>query len=165
LLELGEQAIDFLNLHAGTRGDAAFARGFQEVGLAPLQRCHRTNDAFHAAHVPLGAVHVGLAHVGGLAGELRGQFVHQSGQAAHLLHLRNLRQKIVQVETVTGLDLVDEPLSGLHVDAFLHLFDQADDVAHAEHAAGVALCVKDFQAVDLFADTGKLDRRAGDLAH
>ena len=52
-----------------------------------------------------------------------------------------------------------------HVDAGRDLLDQRDDVAHAQDAAGVALGIEHLQAVDLLADAGELDRRAGDLAH
>ena len=67
LLELVQQAVDLLNLHAGAARDAALARGLQQLGLPALERRHRADDAFHAAHVALGAVHVGRAELGGRA--------------------------------------------------------------------------------------------------
>ena len=36
LLELVEQAIDLLHLHAGAGGDAALAGRLEQLGLAPL---------------------------------------------------------------------------------------------------------------------------------
>jgi hypothetical protein len=48
------------------------------------------------------------------------------------------------------------------IDGFGGLFDERDDVAHAEDAAGDALRVKVFQRVGLFAGTDQLDRLAGD---
>jgi hypothetical protein len=64
LLEFIEQAVDFLHLHAGACGNAALACGLDEFGLAPLQRRHALDDAFLAAHVALGLVHVHLAGLG-----------------------------------------------------------------------------------------------------
>jgi len=75
-------------MHAGAGGHAALAAGLQQFGLAALQRRHRQDDAFHALHVALGLVHVDIA---GLGGQLAGQLVHQARQAAHLLHLAQLR--------------------------------------------------------------------------
>ena len=49
-------------------------------------------------------------------------------------------------------------------DGFGGLLDEADDVAHAEDAAGNALGIERFELVDLFADTGELDGLLGDLA-
>src|SRR5437899_4140959 len=164
LLELIEQAVDLLHLHAGAGGDAALAAGLDELGLAALQRRHRADDAFHAAHVALGAVHVGLAGLR-LAHHLRRQLVDQARQAAHLLHLRDLREEVVEVEAGAALDLVGQLLRGLQVHALLHFLDEGDDVAHAEHAAGVALGIEHLEPVDLLADAGELDRRAGDLPH
>src|SRR3989344_2465071 len=54
---------------------------------------------------------------------------------------------------------------GLDVAPLLPLFDQGHDVAHAEHAASMAFGVEHLQAVDLFRNTGELDRHTGDLAH
>ena len=43
--------------------------------------------------------------------------------------------------------------------------DQADDVAHAEDAAGDALGMERLERVELLAGAGELDRLAGDGAH
>ena len=43
--------------------------------------------------------------------------------------------------------------------------DQADDVAHAEDAAGDAVGVEGLELVDRLAGAGELDRLAGDRAH
>ena len=45
------------------------------------------------------------------------------------------------------------------------LFDEADNVAHAEDAAGDAPGVEVFERVPLFAGADQLDRLAGDGAH
>ena len=58
LVELLDQAVHVLNLHAGTRGDAPLSLGLDQLRLASLQACHRADDAFHATHVAFGAVHV-----------------------------------------------------------------------------------------------------------
>ena len=56
-------------------------------------------------------------------------------------------------------------LGGLHVDTGSDLFDQGDDVAHAQNATGMALGIKHLQAIYFFTGAGKFDGRARDLAH
>ena len=62
-------------------------------------------------------------------------------------------------------ELLGHLLRGFHVHALGDLLDQGHDVAHPQHALCVAVGIEDFQAVDLFRDTGELDGRARDLAH
>lgn len=80
----------FIYLNAGASGDAALARGFQQLGFTALLRRHAVDDAFLALDVLLGARRVG---VGRLAGDLAGQLVHQAAGRAHLLHLLQLAGK------------------------------------------------------------------------
>ncbi|CAI8697549.1 hypothetical protein EMIT0111MI5_60374 [Burkholderia sp. IT-111MI5] len=96
---------------------------------------------------------------------MRGQLVHQRRQAAHVLHLRDLRAEIVQVEVAALLDLVGELLRGLHVDAALRFLDEREDVAHAEDPVRHPVGVEHLEAVELFGDTDELDRLARDVAH
>ncbi len=56
-------------------------------------------------------------------------------------------------------------MRGGHIDTGRDLFNQRHDVTHAQDATGMALGIKDFQAVELFAGARKLDGRAGDLPH
>ena len=108
-----------------------------------------------------------LAHVGAGGGllELRGQLVHQRRQAAHVLHLRELRAEIVQVEVAAFLDLVGELLRCLYVDAALRFFDERENVAHAENPVRHPVRMEDFEAVELFRDADELDRLARHVAH
>ena len=53
----------------------------------------------------------------------------------------------------------------LGIDVLRGALDEADDVAHAENAAGDALRMEVFKAVELFAGAQELDRLAGDGAH
>ena len=149
-------------LHPGTGGDAALARGLDDVGFGTFLQRHAVDDALLFHHFFFGAVQI---HVLGLGRDLAGHFVHQAGQAAHLLHLLYLRQKIVQVKAVAAFELGRHFLRGFYVDIGSDLFDQGDDIAHAQHAPGMTLGVKGFQAVDFFTGAGKLNRRAGDLSH
>ena len=48
LLELVEQPVHLLHRHARPRGDAALARGLQELRLRALLRRHRVDDALDA---------------------------------------------------------------------------------------------------------------------
>src|SRR3954469_5601876 len=65
LLELIEQPIHILYLHAGAAGDATLPGGLQQLGPPALERRHRADDAFHAANVALGAVQLGRAQLAG----------------------------------------------------------------------------------------------------
>src|SRR6266581_4345241 len=47
----------------------------------------------------------------------------------------------------------------------LGVFDQRDDIAHAEDAAGDAVGMERLEGVELLADADQLDRPAGDGAH
>ena len=58
-----------------------------------------------------------------------------------------------------------QPRGFLFIDRFRRLFDQANDVAHAENPAGEALRHKGFELIELFAGAGELDRPLGDFAH
>ncbi len=51
------------------------------------------------------------------------------------------------------------------VDGLGRLLHQADDIAHAQDAAGEPIGVKRLELVELFADAGKFDRALGHFAH
>ena len=162
LAELVEQTVHVLYLNAGTGGNAALARGLDQLGLAALFGRHAVDDALLANNVALGALQIGFA---GFGRHLGGQLVHEAGQPAHLLHLLNLRQEVVQVKAITALDLAGQLLRGLHVNARGDLLHQGHDVAHAQNTPGMAFGIEHLQAVNFFAGTGKFDGRAGDLAN
>ena len=162
LLELFEQAVDLLHLNARAISDAFFARGLDDVGAASFPSGHAANDALFALHVALGAAHV---HARGFGRHGAGQLVDEAGQAAHLFHLTQLGQEVVEVKAATALDLGGELLRRSHVHVGGDLLDQGNDVAHAQDAAGVTLGIKNLQAVDLLGHTGELDGHTGDVAH
>ena len=56
-------------------------------------------------------------------------------------------------------------LASSSVTASAALFDEADDVAHAQNPRRHALGMKRLELVELFADAGELDRLAGDGLH
>src|SRR5688500_8617524 len=161
LLELVEQLVDRLHRHAGAGGDAALARGLDQLGLAALLRRHRVDDALDA--LELGLV-LQLGRVD-LADQLGRQLVHQRGDAAHLLHLHDLLLEVLEVEALALLHLLGDALRLLEVDLGVRLLDQREDVAHAEDARRHALGMERLQAVELLRDAGELDRLAGDVAH
>ena len=72
--------------------------------------------------------------------------------------------EVVEVELALG-HLGRELLGILDLDRLRGALDQADDVAHAEDAAGDAVRVEGLELVDRLADAGELDRLAGDRAH
>ena len=162
MLKLFEHAVDVLHLHPRTGCNAALARGLDQLGLGTFFGRHAVDDALLAANVFLGFAQI---HAGRLGRELTGQFVHQARQTAHLLHLLDLRQEVVQIKAATAFDFGGQLLRRLHVHTGGNLLDQRHNVAHAQNAPGMALRIKDLQAVELFAGAGKLDRGAGDLPH
>ena len=93
-----------------------------------------------------------------------GQHAHDARHAADLRHLLQLLGEIVEVE-----DALAHPLGGfrrlVRVDVLRRLLDQADDVAHAEDAAGDARRIEILERVELLAGAEELDRLAGDRAH
>ena len=162
LLKLFEQTVHILHLNACAHGDAAFACGFDEFRFAALTRCHAVNDALFARNVFFGFAQI---HVARFGRQLRGQFVHQTGQATHLFHLLNLRQEIVQIKTTAALDFGRQLLRSFHVHASSDLLHQSQDIAHAQDAACMTFGIKYFKAVNFFAGACKLDGRARDLTH
>ena len=151
-----------MHLNACAGGDAAFARGLDDIGLAALLRGHAADDALLAADVALGAVEVGFF---GALHQMGRQVFDHAGEPPHLLHLLQLAQKVVQVEVVAALDLGREFFGRFEVDVGRDLFHQRHDVAHAQNAPGMALGVEHFEAVHFFAGAGKLDGRIGNLPH
>ena len=93
-----------------------------------------------------------------------GEHPHHARHAADLRHLVELLGEVVEIE-----DALPHPLGGLlgllGVDIGGGLLDQADDVAHAEDAAGDALGVEILEPVEPLAGADQLDRLAGDGAH
>ena len=74
-------------------------------------------------------------------------------------------KKSFRSKPFAAFDFFGHFLRRSHVHARGDLLDQRQNVAHAQHAAGVAFGVKDFQTVEFFRRTGKLDGRAGDVPH
>ena len=77
---------------------------------------------------------------------------------------RSWAPEVVEVELALG-HLGRELLGFLDLDRLGGALDEADDVAHAEDAAGDALGVEGLELVERLADAGELDRLAGDRAH
>jgi hypothetical protein len=94
LLELSEQAVDFLYRDAGAGGNAALARCFEQFGFGALPRRHRIDDALDAPYLFI--VHLLVA---GNLRELARQFVEQRGDASHFLHLADLLLEIFEIES------------------------------------------------------------------
>src|SRR5690606_37872914 len=124
-LDSATPAPDPLNLHAASPADAPLAPGHDQLALAPVARLLGEDDPFLPADVALGAGHVGFGRLGG---HLLWQLVHQAGEAAHLLHLLQLAEEVVEVEAGAALDLGGELLGCGDVDARRDLLDQRDDV-------------------------------------
>ena len=77
---------------------------------------------------------------------------------------RNLLGQILEIERAL-LHPLGDLLGLVGIDRLRRALDEADDVAHAENAAGDALRMEILQPVEFFADAEQLDRLAGDGAH
>ena len=89
----------------------------------------------------------------------------QPAHAAQVLHLLELIAQILKIELGALLDLAGQLFGLGAIDLALDFLDQGQHIAHAENSRRHALRMKRFQASQLFADTGELDRLAGDMAH
>ena len=156
-----EKLVDLADLDARTGGDALPARAIDKVGIAALGAGHGFDDRFLAgddAVVDTRCVELilDLAHAR--------QHAQDALHATQLLHLAKLRSQVVHVE-LTFLHFGGELFRLRLVDAFGGPFDQADDIAHVEDAAGNARREEGFQRFQLFARAQELDRCAGHEPH
>ena len=86
--------------------------------------------------------------------ELRGQLVHQADEAAHLLHLRDLRLEVARGRSPCRVLTLSASFCASSTSTLLlRLLDQRQDVAHAEDARRHALGVERLEAVELLATT------------
>ena len=92
------------------------------------------------------------------------QFIHQARQTAHIFHLLQLVTHIVQIKLFTLGDFLGKFLGFLLINLRLHLFDQAEHIAHVQNTAGGTIWVKNIQTIQFFADTDKLDWLSGNVA-
>ena len=93
-----------------------------------------------------------------------GHHRHHPLHAAHLQHLLELHLEVVHVEAAL-LKAADHPLGLLGLDGLAGLFDEGDDVSHAEDASGDARWVEGFEILELLAGADELDRLAGHRPH
>ena len=92
------------------------------------------------------------------------QHAHQTAKPAHFLQLANLRQKIIHVELALGHAFC-QPFGFFNLDGFRCFFDKRDNIAHIQYPTSKARRIKFFKRVLLFANTGKFDRAACNMAH
>ena len=88
----------------------------------------------------------------------------QHAEAAHVLHLPELHAQVIEVELAL-FEIAGELFGLFFLDRRRGLFDQADDVAHAQDAVGNAAGTERLDRVEFFAGPCKLDRFAGHRAH
>ena len=156
-----QKLVDFSGIRAGTGGDALLAAVFQNIRIGALGLGHGRDDGDLAVeHL---VVHTGRSHLVLHAGHA-GHQPHDAAHAAHLLHLGKLVGEIVEVELALG-HLLGHGAGFFRIDVFGGLFDQRDDVAHAENTVGDTARVELVEFVHALADTDQLDRLAGDGAH
>ena len=93
------------------------------------------------------------------AGDFFEDFVH-----VNELHLVQLFAEVVEVEGFAFRHLGGEFARFCFVHLVFEVFDEAEDVAHAEDARGDAVGVEGFECVGFFANAEEFDRFAGDVA-
>jgi hypothetical protein len=116
------------------------------LGLGPLLRGHRRQHRFEVDQrlAVLRLVHRALHALEA------GHHAGQRAEAAHALHLLQLHAQVVEVELALG-HLGRELFGILDLDGLGGALDQADDVAHAEDAAGDAAGVERLDRVEALA--------------
>ncbi len=108
-------------------------------------------------------VHAGVLHLLGHFAHA-GHHRHHAFHAAHLEHLFKLHLQVVHVE-LTLHHALHHLLGLFGLDGFLRLFDQRNDIAHAQNAARDTVRFKGLDGVHLLAQADKSDGLAGDCAH
>ena len=79
---------------------------------------------------------------------------------SHFLELAQLVAKIFQREAVAGKSAAGHFLGLLLVNILLRLFDQRENVAHAENAGDDAIGMEGLERIVLFAHADELDAAA-----
>ena len=158
---LFQNPVHVLHIDPGAGGDALLARCIQQVGLLALGLGHRGDDGFltqdHAVvDAAVGHLVLHLGHAG--------QHAHDALKPAHPLHLLKLTGQVVQIELTLG-QFAGHLLGLGLVQILAGLFDQGDDIALTQDAAGDATGVEHVQRIDLFAGAQIFDRQAGDGPH
>ena len=117
---LFQQAVDGLNLGAGSQRDAFLARTAYDFRETALLRSHGIDDRDHLPGLAVVDLRFDLlwqvAHAG--------QLVHEPAQATHVLHLFQLRAEVLQVEAAAFAHLGNELFGLLLVDLAVHFLDQ-----------------------------------------
>ena len=144
-----------------TRRDALAARGVQQADRRAFPVRHRQDDGFltldHRINDSRGGnlfLHLAKTR----------QHSHDPAKAAHFLKLAKLGKEIVHVELTLGHPL-GETLGFFGLDVFRRLLDKRHDVAHVEDPTRHARRIEFLEGILFLADTDKLDRTAGNLAH
>src|SRR6185437_8394680 len=142
-------------------GDTDAPRGIQKLRVLAFAPGHRRDDRL-LPHQEL------LVDIGGVDLFLdladAGEHAEHAAHPAHAAKLAELAREVVEIELPLR-ELGGEALGLFLVGGLGGLLDQADDIAHAEDAAGDAAGMERLQRLDLFAGADKDDRLAGDVAH
>ena len=157
-----EELVDLLDLGAGAGGDALLAARLEDVGVLALGRGHRGDDrglALEDANrrCPSASICFFILPTPGsmpITPDMPPIFAIWPSCSA-----RSSRSKTpFRIRSAAFCAFSASMFGG-------GLLDQADDVAHAEDAAGDALRVEVLERVELLAGAEQLDRLAGDGAH
>ena len=96
----------------------------------------------------------------GRLGKLCRQLIQKAGEAVDIFHLCELIFEVVEVEPIARAHFFSQLLRLFDINGLLYIFNQGNDVAHAENAAGHAFGIKGLEAVNLFRNADKLNRLA-----
>ena len=134
---------------------------FRMSGLRRSRGRHRIDDG----DLPFDYVFVDVGR-----GELifhfadAGQHAHEPAKAAHSLHLRELLAQVTEIERALA-HFLGSAHRFLGIDIGRGLFDQRNDIAHAENTAGNPSRIELLEGIQFFARADELDWFAGDGAH
>ena len=129
--------------------------------MATFFRRHRVDARLHPPELPFlpltdASIRHHLAH--------SGHHLHHRLQRTHFLQALQLIAEILEIELIFP-ELGLEPTRLFLVNNVLRLFDQRQNVAHAENAAGHAVGMKLLELIDLLADSREDDRLSHNLTH
>ena len=154
--ELLEQSVHVLGGGARPGRDSFAAAAADDLGVRPFVRGHRADDRLYPSEVLVVDIDIAKCRTGAR------QHSKNVLERPHPLQHLELVEEVLQIE-LAFLHLPGGLLGLLLVEGLLGLFDERQHVAHAENPPRHPIGMERLEVVEALAETGELDRDAGDL--
>ena len=125
-----EKLVDVGSIGAGTLGNALLAAVLEKVGIGALSLGHRADDG--ELTIKYLVVKTGCCSLV-LHSAHAGHHAHDAAHTTELFHLAQLVSKIVEIE-LARLHLLGHRSGFFRIDVFGSLFDERNNVAHAQNS-------------------------------